>query len=323
MHLLLLFIFFCILFILELIYLKIADKYNIIDHPNERSSHSNITIRGGGIIFLFAALIALFWHFTNFYPALFGIILIGTVSFMDDIYSLSNRIRIFFHFASVSLVFIYLGVFNLISWWETLLLYILSIGIINAYNFMDGINGITGCYSVIILAGLQWVNLYQFHFIQPDLIWMPLLACAVFLFFNFRKNAKCFAGDVGSVTIALWIIMLLFDLIFTTNNWIYILFLGVYGVDTVLTILHRLLLKQNIFKAHRLHFYQLLANEHKISHLFISVGYALIQLAIILPVILRSTLSITMIFFLSLIPLISIYLLLKPRLMKSNCKSTR
>jgi UDP-N-acetylmuramyl pentapeptide phosphotransferase/UDP-N-acetylglucosamine-1-phosphate transferase len=319
MHLLLLlFISFCILFVLELIYLKIADKYNIIDHPNERSSHSNITIRGGGIIFLFAALIALIWHFKDFYSALLGIILIGVISFLDDIYTLSNRVRIIFHFASVSLVFIYLGVFNLLPWWETLLLYILSIGIINAYNFMDGINGITGCYSVVILAGLQWINMCQFHFIKPDLIWLPLLACTVFLLFNFRKKAKCFAGDVGSVTIALWIIMLLFDLIFTTSNWVYILFLGIYGVDTVLTILHRLLLKQNIFKAHRLHFYQILANERKISHLLISAGYALAQLTIILLVILTSSFSITVLFSLSLIPLIFIYLVLKPRLMKSK-----
>jgi UDP-N-acetylmuramyl pentapeptide phosphotransferase/UDP-N-acetylglucosamine-1-phosphate transferase len=314
MHLLLLFISFCILFVLELIYLKIADKYNIIDHPNERSSHSSITVRGGGIIFLFAALITLIWHFNDFYTALFGIILIGAISFLDDIYSLSNRIRILFHFASVSLVFIYLGVFNLLPWWETLLLYVLSIGIINAYNFMDGINGMTGLYSVVILAGLQWVNLFQFHFIQPELIWLPLLACTVFLFFNFRRKARCFAGDVGSVTIALWIIMLLFDLIFTTNNWVYILFLGVYGVDTVSTILHRLLLRQNIFKAHRLHFYQLLANEHKISHLLISACYALIQLVIILFVLFNSIFSDLGLFAISIFPLAFIYLLLKPRL---------
>ncbi|HWZ15276.1 MAG TPA: glycosyltransferase family 4 protein [Mucilaginibacter sp.] len=314
MHLLLLFTSFCLLFVLELIYLKIADKYNIIDHPNERSSHSNITIRGGGIIFLFAALIALIWHFNDFYTALFGVILIGVISFLDDVYSLSNQLRIFFHFASVSLVFIYLGIFGLLPWWETLLLYILSIGIINAYNFMDGINGMTGWYSVVILASLQWVNLYQFYFIKPDLIWLPLLACTVFLFFNFRKKARCFAGDVGSVTIALWIIMLLFDLIFTSNNWVYILFLGVYGVDTVLTILHRLLLKQNIFKAHRLHFYQLLANEQKISHLLISACYALVQLVIILFVINNSSLSGMALFLMIILPLIFTYLILKPLL---------
>ncbi len=314
MHFFLLFIFLMILFILEFCYLKIADKYNIIDHPNERSSHSVVTIRGGGVIFLFAAFIALTWYFNEFHWALFGIILIGVISFIDDINSLSKRLRIFFHVASVSLVFIFLDVFHLLPIWKIVLLYIFSIGIINAYNFMDGINGITGCNSIVILLGLQYVNINQVSFIQPDMIWLPLLACSVFLFFNFRGKAKCFAGDVGSVTIALWITTLLFNLILTTHNWNYILFLAVYGVDTILTIIHRLILKQNIFKPHRLHFYQLLANEHNISHLLISSCYALIQAVIIALVILNYKLSTLSIFAISLLPLILAYLVLKPQL---------
>src|SRR5205823_1126030 len=133
-------------------------------------------------------------------------------------------------------------------------------GIINMYNFMDGINGITGAYTLVVLGGLQYVNLNIQPFIKADLIWLPMLASLVFLFFNFRKRAKCFAGDVGSVAVAFWIVFLLFKLIMVSNNWIYILFLSVYGVDAVLTIMHRLMLKQNIFQAHRLHFYQILAN---------------------------------------------------------------
>src|SRR6185503_5859154 len=263
MHALLLFISLFVLFTLELIYLKIADKYNIIDHPNERSSHSNITIRGGGIIFVVAAVGALCLHFTYFFPALLGIILVGIISFLDDLYTLSNTIRILFHVISVSLVFIFLGIFSSFFIWEILLLYILSIGVINAYNFMDGINGMTGCYSLVVLSGLQYVNVYKIHFINTDLIWLPIIACLVFLFFNFRKKAKCFAGDVGSITIALWITTITLDLIFQTKNWSYILFLSVYGVESILTICHRLLLKQNIFEAHRLHVYQLLVNERR------------------------------------------------------------
>lgn len=181
---------------------------------------------------------------------------------------------------------------------------------------MDGINGITGCYSVIILAGLQWVNMHQFYFIKPDLIWLPLLACIVFLFFNFRKRAKCFAGDVGSITIALWIIMLLFDLIFITHNWTYILFLAVYGVDSVLTIVHRLLLKQNIFKAHRLHFYQIMVNERKFPHLWVAFGYAFVQGIIILLILIDLKLATFTLFVITIIPLMIIYISLKPILMK-------
>jgi UDP-N-acetylmuramyl pentapeptide phosphotransferase/UDP-N-acetylglucosamine-1-phosphate transferase len=183
---------------------------------------------------------------------------------------------------------------------------------------MDGINGITGAYSLVIFCGLQYINTRQVAFINEDMIWIPMLACVVFLYYNFRGKSKCFAGDVGSITIAFWISMLLLKLIFVTGNWSYILFLVVYGIDSVLTILHRLILKQNIFKAHRLHFYQLLANEQKIPHLLISASYALVQLLIIFLVIFNTKLSIKELFIVSILPLMFIYLLFKPKSIKSN-----
>ena len=315
MHLILLSIFFFILFAFELVYFKIADKYNIIDHPNERSSHHKITIRGGGIIFLLAAICVVIIH-PGYWLPVSGIFIIGIISFMDDIFTLSGKLRLLFHLIAVTILFFYLDVFHSEPFYGYILLYIAVIGIINIYNFMDGINGITGAYSLMILGGLQYVNLYRVAFITTDMIWVPLLACAVFLYFNFRKKAKCFAGDVGSVTIAFWISMLLLRLIFVSGHWEYMLFGAVYATDAVLTILHRLLLKQNIFKAHRLHFYQLLANEHKVPHLLVSAGYALMQLLIILLVIFNTKLSTAALFSMSLIPLIIIYLLVKPGLMK-------
>lgn len=302
--------------ILLLLYFRIADYYNIIDHPNERSSHSAVTIRGGGIIFLFAALVGLVWHTRVFYLPAIGLLIIGIISFLDDIYTLPNKVRITFHFFAVTAVFMFLNVFGILSVFLIIGLYILVIGIINVYNFMDGINGITGAYSLVVLGGLQWINIYKVHFIDTDLIWLPLLACLVFLFFNFRKKAKCFAGDVGSVSIALWIATLLLKLILQTENWIYILFLSVYGVDSVLTILHRLMLKQNIFKAHRLHFYQLLANERKIPQLVISTGYSLVQLLVICIIIFNHRSHALFVNITLLIMLTIIYIAVKPKLMK-------
>jgi UDP-N-acetylmuramyl pentapeptide phosphotransferase/UDP-N-acetylglucosamine-1-phosphate transferase len=298
-----------------LLYFKIADKYNIIDHPNERSSHSVITIRGGGTIFILAALILLGWHFSEFYLMLAGAIMIGAISFADDIYTLPNKLRLAIHIIAVSLMFLSLNIYSLYPIIGVALLYILTIGIINAYNFMDGINGITGSYSLVIFAGLQYINIKQNSFIIPEMIWVPMLACGTFLFFNFRSKAKCFAGDVGSVTIAFWITFLLLKLVLVTNNWVYILFLAVYGVDSVLTIVHRLVLKQNIFKAHRLHVYQLLANEHKISHLIIATGYALVQALIIAFIILNRDFSVPLVFVIVLLPLILAYVFVKQRLM--------
>lgn len=295
-----------------LLYFKLAAHYNIIDRPNERSSHSELTIRGGGIIYLLAAATTLVLH-PEFWMPVLGLFMIGIISFVDDRITLSGKIRIIFHLLAVTILFLFLEVFHIFPWWTSILLYILVIGIINAYNFMDGINGITGAYSLVVLGGLQYVNYNVVQFIHPDLIWFPILASVVFLFFNFRKRAKCFAGDVGSVTIAFWIIFLILKLILLTENYAYVLFLAVYGVDTVLTIIHRIKLKQNIFDAHRLHFYQVLANEQKWPHLLVSSVYALLQLGIIVAVVYLPW-SFLSVFLFSCIPLILIYCLVKPRI---------
>ena len=297
-----------------LLYFKIADHYNIIDRPNERSSHSTITIRGGGVIFVFAAIVALMLHINYWQPVL-GIFTIGVISFLDDRHTLSGRVRIIFHLTSVTLLFSSLHLFSFLPFYECLFLYILVIGIINAYNFMDGINGITGTYSLVVLLGIQYVNLFQYPFIHPDMVWLPLMACSVFLYYNFRRKAKCFAGDVGSVSIAFWVVFLLLKLMTNTHNFAYILFLAVYGVDAVLTIIHRIILKQNIFKAHRLHFYQILVNEHRLPHLIVAVIYAMVQLFIVVIVINSKALPVAVLFFVIVAPLVSIYLWLKPLLM--------
>ncbi len=302
-----------LMFIMILLYFKVADYYNVIDKPNERSSHSEITIRGGGVIFLFAALCGLILH-PDGWIFMLGMFVIGTISFIDDRMTLSNKIRVFFHLTAVTLLFISLNVFHLFPWYICIALYILVIGIINAYNFMDGINGITGLYSLVILGGLQYVNDQAASFVEPDLIWLPILACLVFLFFNFRKKAKCFAGDVGSISIAFWITFLILKLIIQTENYSYILFLGVYGVDAVLTIIHRLMLKQNIFQAHRLHFYQILANDQKWPHLWVSVLYAVLQLIIISSVILIPF-NFGSLFLLTTAPLVLLYVFLKKKFM--------
>ncbi|MEO6850814.1 MAG: glycosyltransferase family 4 protein [Mucilaginibacter sp.] len=296
-------------------YFRIADHYNIIDHPNERSSHDIVTIRGGGVIFIFAAICSIIMHPTYWLPVI-GILIIGTISFLDDRFTLSSRFRLLFHLLAVTVMFFYLDIFYREPPYICIMLYIMVIGVINMYNFMDGINGITGLYSLVVLGGLQYVNLHQIGFVNPDMIWLPMLACVVFLYFNFRNKAKCFAGDVGSVTIAFWIILLLMHLILSTHNWVYILFLVVYGIDSVVTIANRLLLKQNIFKAHRLHFYQILVNDQKFSHLWVASGYALLQGIIILLITSGPILTTLTWFMITTIPLVIIYISLKPKLMK-------
>ena len=272
---------FVLLFVAELFYFRIADRCNIIDKPNERSSHTKITLRGGGVIFYFGALA--YFLISGFeYPYfILALTFITFISFVDDVCSISQKLRLLFHFLAIVLMFYQLGLFSL-SWWWIIIALIICTGIINAYNFMDGINGITGGYSLIILATLAYVNSEIVTFVEPALIYTVFCSVLVFCFFNFRKKAKCFAGDAGSVSIAFILLFLIGKLIIQTEDFSWIILLVVYGVDSVLTIVHRLMLHENIGLPHRKHMYQLMANELKIPHVAVSLVYMLTQALVIL-----------------------------------------
>ena len=269
---------FGILIALMLAYFKLADHYNIVDKPNERSSHSYITIRGGGVLFTLAALL---WFFIyGFYQIWIvgALLLVATVSFLDDILTLPSKIRILAHFAAVSVLFWQLQVFGL-PWYVVILAYLFTIGWINAFNFMDGINGITAFYGLVTLASLSWVN-QSIGFASRELINILILSVVIFTFFNARKKAKTFAGDVGSVSLAFILAWFMISLILTSGRWEYILFFTVYGIDSVFSILFRLSRHENIFEAHRTHLYQYLSNELDWPHVLVAAIYAVLQLVI-------------------------------------------
>lgn len=279
-------------------YFKLADKFNIIDKPNERSSHTQITIRGGGVLFPFAWLLYDVFHGFQYPWMTLGVVTIAGISFLDDRMELSSRLRFLIHVFAFTCSFFQLGLFGLLPWWGVLGVYIVGIGCLNAVNFMDGINGMTGLYALSLFIPLQW---YWFHtFWNGSLLNYLSLAILVFGFFNFRKKARCFAGDVGSISIGYIIVFFLLILIFNlytipsnpsetkliiqdsgfSFRISYILLLSLYGFDVILTLVQRLYLRENIFQAHRRHLYQLLVNEYGQSHLLISIIYALIQLLI-------------------------------------------
>ncbi len=270
---------YALIFLINLVlinlYFKIADRFNIIDKPNERSSHKEITLRGGGIIYLLGYLTYFFW---NDFPLPFfttGLVMISVVSFWDDIQSLPNRIRLPIHFGSMALLFNQIGLFEL-PWFIWIAAFVVAVGLINAYNFMDGINGMHGIYTIVVLISVYVANL-QVNVLDNELIRFMLISSAVFGIYNFRKKAKCFAGDVGSISVAFMVVYLIYSLIIETGDFSYILFLVVYGADSVGTILHRLWRKENIFKAHRLHLYQVISNEFKQPHLGVSIAYGILQ----------------------------------------------
>ena len=287
-------IFFVILLALELLYFRIADKCNIIDKPNERSSHSTIVLRGGGIIFMLGL-----WIWTAFfglgYPwFLAAVTLIAGVSFVDDIRSLPDSVRLVAQFVAMGLMFYQLGLFEtfqvadgsvvsgiVVPAMIVLLAIVVCVGASNIINFMDGINGITGGYAMASLIPLYILN-REMGFVEESLVVTVILADVVFCLFNFRPKgkAKCFAGDVGSIGVAFILLFLIGRLVMQTGDVTYLLFLLVYGVDGCLTICHRIMLHENLGEAHRKHAFQLMANELEIGHVKVSLLYMGLQLAI-------------------------------------------
>ena len=275
------FLIFVLLLVAELVYFRIANKCNIIDKPNERSSHSTIVLRGGGIIFLIGA-----WVWSAFfgfeYPwFLAGLTLVAGVSFVDDIHSLPDSVRLVAQFAAAAMAFYQLGMLHWSMWWVVLLALIVYVGATNVINFMDGINGITAGYALAVLVPLLLVNGEE-RFVESSLIITTITSALVFCFFNFRPKgkAKCFAGDVGSIGIAFIMLFLLGNVIMKTGDITWLIFLLVYGVDGCLTIVHRIMLHENLGEAHRKHAYQIMANELKIGHVKVTSLYMVMQLAV-------------------------------------------
>lgn len=288
----------------ELLYFRIADKCNIIDKPNERSSHSSIVLRGGGVIFTFSVLV---WYIgvairnegivLEYMPFVVGLLLIAGVSFWDDVHSLPDSVRLVVQFVATGLMFWALmgkGAWFVESAWYWKLIIglvalIVFVGATDVINFMDGINGITAGYALAVLIPLALANEMPGQdgqnttgFIESSYLVVAIIGVLVFSWFNFRPKgkAKCFAGDVGSIGIAFIMLFAIGRLIVQTGDVTWLIFLLVYGVDGCCTILHRILLHENLGQAHRKHAYQLMANELGMSHVVVALIYMGTQLVI-------------------------------------------
>lgn len=294
---------FVCLLILELLYFKIAAAFNIVDRPSQRGSSDRITLRGGGVIFVLGAYIA--FALSGFlFPLFFlGLTLVAVISFVDDIHSLSPRLRLVLQTIGVLLMLVQIaiplitsGSWNLATFtgqqWVIVLLYgliglIVVTGAIDIFNFMDGINGITGGYALTVLAALavachrvSATEVLPHAEAYQQLIALTIIADLVFCFFNFRRRARCFAGDVGSISIAFILLFVLCSLCVATEDLSWFAFMVVYGVDGCLTILHRVMLHEDITTPHRKHAYQLMANELHIPHVVVSLIYIVLQGAV-------------------------------------------
>lgn len=290
-----------ILMAAELLYFRIADRFNIIDKPNERSSHSTVVLRGGGIIFSLSMVV---WavlmivqgkSIVEYLPFLCGLLLVAGVSFWDDVHSLPDSVRLVVQFVATGLMFwsivLSSGGLSGMAWYWVIAIGIVAlivfVGATDVINFMDGINGITEGYALAVLVPLMLVNGYSAGsgiegFVEPSYLVVAIIGVLVFSVFNFRPKgkAKCFAGDVGSIGIAFIMLFAIGLLIARTGDITWLVFLLVYGVDGCCTIAHRIMLHENLGEAHRKHAYQLMANELKMGHVTVSLIYMGMQLVI-------------------------------------------
>ena len=276
-----------VLLVAELLYFKIADHFNIIDKPNERSSHSTIVLRGGGVIFTLSVIA---WavmmigqgnDISSYIPFLVGLLMVAGVSFWDDVHSLPDSLRMVVQIIAFMLMFWSLGLMQWSMWWVTPIALFFCVGATNIINFMDGINGITEAYALAMLIPIMLLN-RDMAFIEESYLIVAIIGLLVFSIFNFRPKgkAKCFAGDVGSIAIAFIILFALGKLMLATEDITYGIFYLLYGIDGSMTIFHRIMLHENLGQAHRKHAFQLMSNELKIGHVKVSLIYMVLQLVV-------------------------------------------
>lgn len=318
--------------IMAFAYLKVAAKLNLYDHPVGRSSHNNRTITGYGIFVLLGLfLYSIVYPYTLSSYFIIGLIMMSLISFIDDIVFVKHFIRLIFQLFALILLAIDLP-FEYITTDKLPLIIasvIFGIGVLNAFNFMDGINGMLGLNSLVILVSFWWLNNHTYDatgheitFITNEFIYTLIIGVSIFLFFNLRNKAVAFAGDVGSISIAFVIFYLMVNLIFATGNYAYLLLFVVIGIDAALTVIFKLLLRENIFVPHRDFLFKKLVHVGKYKHVNISIIYAMVQAFISIIVIslpLQNKLSAQLsILFIVVVGLCSTYIIIRNKYTKKR-----
>ncbi len=225
-----------------------------------------------------------------------GLTLLAFTCWYDDIRPLPVMPRIIIQLLAVASLICQLCCLHSCAWpwWVVILGAILAIWQLNAWNFMDGINGITGTMAIAVAIPLivcAPISIKDETFLNLAIGLIVICASLAFLIFNFRNKAKCFAGDVGSVSIAFILMFLWGNILVVNHNWWTIVFFAVYLVDAGLTLLLRVLKHENVFRPHRKHAYQQLVYRYGWNPLIVSTLYALIQLGLSIIAISISSLS--------------------------------
>ncbi|WP_411688185.1 MraY family glycosyltransferase [Acinetobacter indicus] len=298
MSMLSLFIFFLLAFAMTYFMRAYALKKNIIDNPNERSSHSVPTPRGGGVAVVCSYLLALIiLMYSQQLTVHIGLTLmaagfvIALLGFLDDHGHINSMLRLAIHFLVAIGVVISLGGFAEVTAFNSLELgfianiiaVLLLVWLLNLYNFMDGINGIASVEAITTTVSMAILYAVLNTSLNSDILWL-LAACVFgFLLWNFPK-AKIFMGDACSgflgLTLGILALIALKENLALFCAWI--ICLGVFVVDATYTLIKRVLNGYKMYDAHRSHSYQILSRKWG-SHTPVTLAVAAINLLWLLP----------------------------------------
>jgi len=304
-----------------IIYLKMAEKWSIIDQPNSRSSHLVVTKRGGGIIYLIALVIYMISSNFNMPSIIICGLLLGIMGFIDDNKNLDFKIKLIIQCITIG-YFLSTGSYNGLEWYLLILMFFLIISSINILNFMDGINGLTILYSLSFLISFYIINAHIIAFTDSNFLLIVILSNLIIGYFNIRKKAVCFLGDVGAITMGFIYAVLTITLMIKTNSLSPLILFLVYFLDSGWTIVERLLAKENIFHPHRKHLYQLLVNEYKLSHLLVASIYFSIQALINITWLLNYEKDLSPIILISIFGVFSVVYLLTKKIINKKLDLT-
>jgi Fuc2NAc and GlcNAc transferase len=291
---------FAVSWVLTLVLRRYALAKSLMDIPNERSSHSVPTPRGGGVAIVVAfalalpILAALDLLST---PVLIGLLgsglAVAVIGFADDHGHIAARWRLLGHSIAAAWALFWLnglppvsifGVSVDLGWLGDVLALIYLVWMLNLYNFMDGIDGLASAEAISVCLGMCLVYWFSGY---VELIWAPLiLAAAVtgFLCWNFPP-ARIFMGDAGSGFLGIVLALLSIQAVWAAPQllWSWLILLGVFIVDATWTLIRRLIRGDKVYQAHRSHAYQCASRRYS-SHKVVTISVIIINLFWLLPI---------------------------------------
>ena len=299
MSMLSLFIFFLLAFATTYFMRVYALKKNIIDNPNERSSHSVPTPRGGGVAvvcsYLLALAVLIYSQQLTVHiglPLMAASFVIALLGFLDDHGHINSMLRLAVHFLVAIGVVISLGGFAEVTAFNGLQLGFIAniiavlflVWLLNLYNFMDGINGIASVEAITTTVSMAVLYYVLNTILNSDILWL-LAACVFgFLLWNFPK-AKIFMGDACSgflgLTLGILALIALKEDLALFCAWV--ICLGVFVVDATYTLIKRVLNGYKMYDAHRSHSYQILSRQWG-SHTPVTLAVAAINIFWLFPI---------------------------------------